>query len=277
MKLLISGIFFLGAIAAKGSIGLHADEQFIDYENGKLKTTLHSDQTSTPDGNLCKAFLDELQVGKTDLIEAIPVTDTAKHQILRGCIRINLTGNALMVVAGSSISMQRKLEIFKLLVDTYHFPTSLVSHIAPDPFDKKTPLGDYSVLNITVGSDDYYPLTEFLTARNARATVIGYPFGYNNGPSGDWCTVPLVMQTISEPYLGAHYPSFAPRNIFPINTFKLLNERNYARNQQTGEWNCTGQHQYETILELFKRIKKDSYVSVKNLDEAIILLESQQL
>lgn len=253
-----------------------ADFEYIDYANGKLKTTIYSDQAPTPEGSLCKAFLDELENGKTDLIVGIPVSEMNKHQLLRGCIRGNRTGNALMVVVRSSVSMVRKLEIFKLLVSTYHFPTSLVSHGVGDPYDNPLPLGDYSVMNMIVGSDEFYPLTEFLTAQNSKSTMISYPFGYNNGPSGDWCTVPLIMQTINEPHLGAHYPTYYARDIFPIRTFKLLNERNYARNQQTGEWNCTGQNQYESFLEYIKRIKKNPYLNVKNLDEAIQILESQQ-
>jgi hypothetical protein len=248
----------------------------VDFETDTVtsnKTWLIYGYEGSPERALCQAFLTELEKGKTDLIENLPLVEKQKHQILRGCTKGILGGNALMVVARASYPISRKLEIFKLLIGKYRFPTNLRSHNSGG-FDDKDPNGHYSVFNVTVATDDLLPLTEYLVAQNAVGTTISYPFGYNG--ARDWCRTPLILGTLVPNELGSQGPVFSLRDTIQIKTFKLLVEKNYASAlTPTNNADCTGQYPRESVLSLLERIRDWNYRHVNNLDEAIEFLKNQ--
>lgn len=242
----------------------------------KLETNMIYDGEDSEGAKLCQHFLNELEEGKTDFIESISQSETEKHQVLRGCARQNKTGNGLMLVARSSQSVSRKLEIFKLLIEKYKFPIGLASHANSYEEGSSARVDSYSVLNVVSESDDLLPLTEYLISKGALNTHISYPFGYNNGPEGDWCKTPLVAATILRPFLNSSQPFYHPRETLQIKTFKLLLEKKYTYSwEQMHIWDCTGQHRYESVLSFLERLKADKYVKMENLDEAIQICKTK--
>ncbi|MEZ0392187.1 MAG: hypothetical protein ACAH59_08235 [Pseudobdellovibrionaceae bacterium] len=241
----------------------------------KLNTHMVYDGSNSEDAILCRSFLDELEAGKTDLIESIPASETSRHEVLRGCARENKMGNGLMLVARASLSVSRKLELFKLLVEKYKFPTGLASHVNSYDEGFKAPVDSYSVLNVVAENDELLPLTEYLISQKALNTYIAYPFGYNNGPEGDWCRPPLVLATFVNPFLRYSSPSFSPRETLQIKTFKILMENRYTyASAPMNIWDCTGEHRYETVLSYLERIKSNPSTKMENLDEAIRICKS---
>ena len=242
----------------------------------KLKTFMVYDGNTSKREILCKSFLDELELGKTDLIENTPSSDTQSHEVLRGCTRANKTGNALMLVARSAVPVSKKLEIFKLLVGKYKFPTGFASHANTYEEMGRARVDSYSVLNVVAESDELLPLTEYLISQKALVTPIAFGFGYNNGSEGDWCKVSLSLAPLMYSFLRGAYPSFALKPQLQLKTFKLLVESYYIYpNEATGMWNCTGKNRFESVLTFLERQKAQGYETFENLDETIAYIKSK--